>query len=275
LLSQNFQLIEDQSGITYLSVPFFDKLGVTVSAFSTRSKSAGLPPFYGLNMAFHVGDNPEVVIKNRKRLCQALSLSLESWVAGKQVHGDTVAEIDRQHLGRGAFDMIGALPNTDGLVCMEPNIALTAFFADCVPIFLLDPVKKAIGLAHAGWKGTVMEIAQKTLQKMQESFGTNPSDCLAAIGPSIGSCCYEVDAPVLNVVKERLPYAKALIEPVFGEKGMLDLWQANAIALKKAGIPAGSIAMSGLCSACNTKMFFSHRKEGGRTGRMIALLMLK
>ncbi|MEW6661620.1 MAG: peptidoglycan editing factor PgeF [Bacillota bacterium] len=270
-----FQLIENQSGLAYLSIPFFDKTGLTVSAFSTRIGGCSLPPYQGLNMAFHVGDDAEIVVKNRQLLCHALGLRLENLVAGNQVHGDEVAVVNRQHLGRGSLDMMGALPDTDGLICIEPNIPLAAFFADCVPVFLLDPVKKAIGLAHAGWKGTVLEIAQKTLQKMQDRFGSQPSGCLAAIGPSIGPCCYEVDARVLDMVKQYLPYAREVIQPISSQKGMLDLWQANAIALEKAGIPAGSISVSGLCTACNTQMFFSHRKEEGRTGRMAALLMLK
>lgn len=274
-LGQEFKLMEDQSGIAYLSIPVFDRTGLTVSAFSTRTGGFSLPPYHGLNLAFHVGDDWVNVIENRRLLCQALGLRLENLVSGNQVHGDEIAVVKRQHQGRGSVDMMLALPDTDGLICMEPEIPLAAFFADCVPVFLFDPVRRAIGLAHAGWKGTVLEVAQKTLQKMRDEFDTKPNDCLAAIGPSIGPCCYEVDKPVLDMVKQYLTYAEDIIQPLSNEKGMLNLWQANAFALQKAGIAAESIFVSGLCTSCHTQMFFSHRKEGGRTGRMAALLMLK
>jgi len=274
-LGQEFELIKDQSGIAYLSMPFFDRTGLTVSAFSTRTGGFSLPPYHGLNLAFHVGDDWVNVVENRRLLCQALGLRLESLVSGNQVHGDEIAVVKRQHLGRGSLDMIGALPDTDGLICIEPEIPLAAFFADCVPIFLFDPVRRAIGLAHAGWKGTVLEVARKTLQKMQDAFSTKPSDCLAAIGPSVGPCCYEVDKPVLDMVKQHLTYAGEIIQPLSSEKGMLNLWQANALAMQKAGIAADSIFVGGLCTSCHTQMFFSHRKERGRTGRMAALFMLK
>lgn len=274
-MGQEFKLMEDQSGIAYLSIPVFDRTGLTVSAFSTRTGGFSLPPYHGLNLAFHVGDDWVNVTENRRLLCQALDLRLENLVSGNQVHGDEIAVVKRQHQGRGSVDMIGALPDTDGLICMEPEIPLAAFFADCVPVFLFDPVRRAIGLSHAGWKGTVLEVAKKTLQKMRDEFDTKPADCLAAIGPSIGPCCYEVDKPVLDMVKQYLTYAEDIILPLSNEKGMLNLWQANAFALQKAGIAAESIFVSGLCTSCNTQMFFSHRKEGGRTGRMAALLMLK
>jgi YfiH family protein len=280
-LGEKFNLLKDASGLAFFTIPSFDKMGFTISAFSTRFGGYSLPPYDGLNMSFHVGDDWQRVVKNRQLLCHVLGLRMESLVAGKQVHGDEVAIVDKEwNVDRNVDKEWGhvnrdALPEVDGLICNQPNIPLIAFFADCVPVYILDPVRRVIGLAHAGWKGTVLEIARKVLQKMQTAFDSKPCDCLAAIGPSIGPCCYEVDAKVLDMARHCLPYAKKVIKPLSGQKGMFDLWLANALALEETGVPSGSICTSGLCTACNTQMFFSHRKEKGHTGRMAALLMLK
>jgi hypothetical protein len=166
-----------------------------------------------------------------------------------------------------------AIPDTDALITAEQGIPLMLFFADCVPVLIFDPVGKAVAAVHAGWKGTVASIGQKAVLAMQERFGTRPEDCLAAIGPSIGPCCYEVDQPVVEALEQAFPWWEDLIIPR-GERWMLDLWEANRRQLEAIGVHKRNIEISGVCTSCNTELFYSHRAEKGKTGRFGAIISL-
>ena len=156
-----------------------------------------------------------------------------------------------------------------------PGVALVTYYADCVPLFFLDPVHKAIGLSHSGWRGTVAKIGQKTFKAMQNHYGTKPEDCLVGIGPSIGPCCFEVDSPVANEFIDTWPeYGDRIVRSSGKAKFTVDLWEANRIQLEELGVPNNNIITAALCTSCNTDIFFSHRKEKGRTGSMAAVLML-
>ncbi|OAT81847.1 peptidoglycan editing factor PgeF [Desulfotomaculum copahuensis] len=268
-----FTLVE-QGGLKYLVIDSFQATGLVAHAFTTRCGGVSGGDFAALNLGFNVPDDPVHVLSNRAHICTALGWPAEHLVAGRQVHGDRVAVVTGGQRGRGAKSPDGALPDTDALITGERRLPLASFYADCVPVFLFDPVQRVIGLAHAGWKGTCLRIAEKTVHAMQSAFGTRPPDCLAGIGPSIGPCCYEVDEPVLERLRESFSGWPELVRPAGPGRWYLNLQEANRRTLLDAGLPAAAISVAGLCTACHPALFFSHRGSGGRTGRMASLLML-
>ena len=162
----------------------------------------------------------------------------------------------------------------DAVVTALPGIALTILTADCVPILLYDPVRRAVGSVHAGWAGTVKGVARRAVEAMSAAYGTDPSDLLAAIGPSIGPCCYEVDGRVMGPLRGAFPGWDGLAAMGRPGKWQLDLWKSNRQVLASAGVKDSNIVVMALCTACNTDKFYSHRKSGGKTGRMAAVAML-
>jgi len=167
-----------------------------VHAVSTRHGGVSIGPYASLNLGLHVGDSADAVLENRRRVCEAAGVELDSLVAGAQVLGNAVAWVTEADRGRGAKDQASALPDTDALVTDSPGVVLVAFSADCALVALVDPCRRAIGLAHASRRGTLGHVAARTVRAMQRLFGCQPADLVAAIGPSIGPCCYEVGPEV-------------------------------------------------------------------------------
>jgi YfiH family protein len=189
----------------------------------------------------------------------------------EQVHGDAVACIGPPGVPtHGSRVLLGA---ADALITREPGVLLVMSFADCVPVFLYDPHTRALGLVHAGWRGTARGIAGKAVGTMGETFGTRPGDCLAAVGPSIGPCCYEVGADVAAAILESCSDDGVVRRD---EQGRLcaDLRACNAAQLLAAGVRAANLHVSAWCTACNVGIFFSHRAEKRRAGRMAAFAAL-
>jgi len=240
---------------------------------STRLGGASVMPFASLNLGLHTGDDADAVKKNRKLFCDAVGVELDRVVTAEQIHGTKVAVVGEKDAGKGAIKYDEAVVGADALITNIPNLPLLLFFADCVPVLIVDPVHKAIGVSHAGWKGTVGRIAQKTVLAMQENFGTNPADCLVGIAPSIGPCCYEVDQMVVAQLKQNCTKWSELLT-THGSKWRLDLWLANQMQLEEIGVPTANIVVSKVCTACNTELFFSYRAEKGRTGRIGAIISL-
>lgn len=261
--------------LQYLKIPAFAATGLVSHGFSTRLGGVSTGIYASLNLGLSKDDRRENVLENRRRFLQALGLDLADLVAAQQVHGTRVAVVTARDRGRGGRDSATEIPSTDALITAERGIALSAYFADCVPLFFLDPQGPAISLAHAGWKGTVAAIGQKTLARMGEEFGTEPSRCLVAIGPSIGPCCYEVDGPVLEALAAAFPYWRELVTLKGGGKGQLDLWETNRRQLMEMGVKEENIYISRLCTACNERLFFSYRAHNKRTGSLAAVMSLK
>ncbi|MCL6610807.1 MAG: peptidoglycan editing factor PgeF [Peptococcaceae bacterium] len=248
---------------------------MVVHAFTTRQGGVSRGPYRSLNLAFHVGDSPEAVLENRRRACRVLAAGLEDMVCGQQVHGDRVHVVKEADRGRGACDHGSAIPETDALVTCRPGLLLASFYADCVPILILDPVRRAAGLVHAGWKGTAAGIAGAALEAMGRAFGTRPEDCLAAIAPAIGPCCYEVDQPVLAAMAERGFDPARHVYPAGPDRWKLDLPGLNREILTGAGVKEESVSVARLCTSCSPELFFSYRGQSGRCGRMASLIALK
>lgn len=260
----------DKSGLVFYEAEEIRATGLVSHAFTTRHGGSGRYP--GLNLGLHVDDDPDAVVANRSDVCRALGCGLDDLIACDQVHGTRIAVVDRSHAGLGADDYSTALPQTDGVITAVPGVMLSLYFADCVPVLLLDPVTPAIGLAHAGWKGTAGRIAMRALEAMHREFGTSPADCLAAVGPSIGPCCYEVDEPVAKATTSTVEDGGSCVVQV-GDRYMLDLPGINARQLAQSGAMPHNIITPHVCTRCNAEDFFSYRREGF-TGRMGIYVML-
>ncbi len=231
--------------------------------FFTRAGGVSKPPYASLNLGAGVGDDPEAVAENRRRCFAALGLDEVRVVTPHQVHSTVVARVGRAEGGR-------VIEATDGLVSREPGTALLLRFADCVPIVLYDRERRAIGLAHAGWRGTLEGMAGAAVRAMQAHFGSQPGRLWAGVGPAIGACCYEVSADLAEAFAHR--FGPQVVGHPPGSGAHLDLAAANAIALQEAGL--GQVEQAGLCTACHVDEFFSHRREGGQTGRLGAIVAL-
>lgn len=233
-------------------------------------------PYDSLNLAFHVGDDPEKVIENRRLVARSLGIPLSNFTFAKQVHGANVKIITEEFRGRGAIEQETAIDNTDAMITAVPNICLTVLSADCVPILFYDPRKRVVGVAHAGWRGTAQLIAKKTVRMLKEEFNCQPSDILVGIGPSIGPCCYEVGEDVIFQMERVLGEGQIYIEkgPVEG-KGFLNLWEANKRQILEEGIPEGNIEIAKVCTYCNAGLFFSGRYGKGKTGRFGTGIMIR
>ncbi len=204
-----------------------------------------------------------------------LDSSLTQLVASEQVHGRKVHIVRKEDMGRGSITLDTAIPGVDGLMTNVPGIMLSSYYADCVPLFFLDPIKKVIALAHAGWKGTLQKIADITLNRMKQEFSSDPASCLAAIGPAIGPCCFRVDRAVLEKFVQSFDDLDHFCFPEDEEKWFIDLPGLNEQQLIRSGILEEHITRSRLCTGCNNNTFFSYRKQNGQTGRQASFIMLK
>jgi YfiH family protein len=249
--------------------------------FSSRSGGVSSAPFHSLNTGLHVSDKTEDVIINRERLADKVNLPIESWIYAEQIHSNEVELLNSNDRGKGIYSRETAIQAKDAFITQSTNICMAALFADCVPLYFFDPVHQAIGLAHAGWKGTVQEIAAVTIKMMQQHFNSQSHEIIAAIGPSIGICCFEVDEIVMNKVWELFGREmlwniddKPLYQKQKNGKFLLNLQESNRQIMMKAGILPSHIEVTDYCTSCRTDLFFSHRKENGKTGRMVAWIGL-
>lgn len=241
--------------------------------FSTRVGGISKGTYNSLNLGLKTGDDKNNVKKNIKNFALAVGVNYKKLVISDQVHGDVIKVINDEDKGKGYLkerDYRGV----DGLITNVIDIPLMTIFADCVPIFFVDPIKKAIGVSHAGWKGTKLKIGQKTVRTMMDKYNSNPSELIAIIGPSIGKCCYEVDDVVVEQFNKDFIDTSTFIFQNRVGKYQLDLREANRVALKGIGMLNQNIVISSLCTSCNLGLFYSYRKEKGNTGRMGAIIQL-
>jgi len=254
--------------IDYGLKPDFDKPLSIICVTSTRIGGVSPKPYDTLNLAYHVNDDIINVSENRQRFCNELGIDINSLVLARQIHGDRIEIIRDKDAGRGAFGIEDAIPDTDAMITMSKSVSIGILTADCVPVMIVDPVRLAIGVAHAGWKGTILMLPAKTILKMKESFSTDPSDCIVALGPSIGPCCYEVGEELISQFDNAFGVGKCT------KKNKLDLSQAVKLQLVDVGVSVDNIVSDGHCTACNLDLFYSHRAENGTTGRMLSVMSL-
>ncbi|HEY8910382.1 MAG TPA: peptidoglycan editing factor PgeF [Desulfosporosinus sp.] len=250
--------------LPYLTIPKWQAEGIDLG-FSTRVGGVSQVPYDTLNLGLHVGDDPTAVLENRKRWLDQWNVPWSKVAVGEQVHGINVLWVNEEDGGRGVHEAETSIPAVDGLVT-QSAISLMAFFADCVPLFFYYPDLKAVGIAHAGWKGTAHKIGQKVLDRFEEAGGCT-EDAWVAIGPSIGPCCYSVDERV--AVQFRASFGETpFLSPQGDGHYLLNLWEANRMLLMEKGVRPENIDVASICTADNPEWFFSHRRDGARTGRM-------
>jgi hypothetical protein len=222
-----------------------------------------LPPFASLNLSQVVGDDPAAVETNYERVCRGLGIRRSQMATCYQFHSADVFVVAAADGGR----LVG---RGDGMVTDQPGVYLSMRFADCTPLLLHDPIRRAVGIAHAGWRGTLKNVAGAVVRAMVERLGCRPGDITAVVGPAIGPCCYQVGDEVIRAVEATCPDAAGLLRDRAGGRAFFDLWEANRRQLVEAGV--GHAAVAGLCTACRTDHFFSHRAEQGQTGRFAAII---
>lgn len=259
--------------LEYLVFPKLEETGVVEHLFTTRTGGISSGIYSTMNLSFSRGDDPECVSENYRRIGEVLKVEPGHMVASKQTHTTNIHLVTEEDLGNG-ITRPSTYDDIDGLATDIPGIALATFFADCVPLYFVDPVHKAIGLAHSGWRGTVAGMGACMVQFMQEHFQSDPRDLVAAVGPSICVDCYEVSEEVAEQFREGFP-EEVLQKGKAPGKYQLDLWKANESILLKAGILPEHLSVTDVCTCHNPEYLFSHRASHGRRGNLAAFLMLK
>jgi YfiH family protein len=255
--------------IEYIEAEGLSALGFVTHAFCTRRGGVSTGPYSNLNLGFLAGDRVEDVRRNQTLIEEAFGILDGRLILMRQVHCDRIRVLD------GDGPLPEGLPECDGLITNCPGVALGIRTADCVPLFFVDQVRRVIGAVHAGWRGTALGIAARMVATLAERFSSRPEDILAVIGPAIGPCCYEVDAPVLAAFSA-MPDAGLFSRPCpQKDRWMVDLALANRLQIREAGVPSENIFSVALCTACHQDLFFSHRAASGRAGRQISLIMLR
>lgn len=260
----------------YLEYPMFRETGIVKHGFSTRIGGVSKGCFSSLNLSFTRGDEEEAVRENFRRIGSAMGIRCEDMVFTHQTHTTNVRVVTEADKGCGIVKP-RTYSDVDGLVTDIPGICLVTFYADCVPLYFVDPVKKVIGLSHSGWRGTVGKIGKVTVETMCREFKSRPEDILAAVGPSICQDCYEVSEDV--ILEFQKTFSRELWKDIFYRKEngkyQLNLWEANRQILLGAGVLPEHISMPNLCTCCNPEFLYSHRASQGKRGNLGAFLGIK
>lgn len=262
--------------VVYLTFPWLEETGVVLHGFTTRLGGVSKGDCSSMNLSFSRGDEEAAVYENYRRIAEAVGFSSENVVCSDQTHTTNVRRVGKEEKGCGLYSP-RPYQDVDGLITNEPGVTLATFYADCVPLYLVDPVKKAVGLSHSGWRGTTGKIGKVTVEAMEREFGSRPEDILAVIGPSICQDCYEVSEDVAEAFRSAyLPavWERLLLKKENG-KYQLNLWEACRENFLEAGIPEDNIVMPEICTCCNPSFLFSHRASKGKRGNLAAFLMLK
>lgn len=268
---EHYRIIKDTT--PYVAFPVLEEFNWLTHGCSTRLGGVSSGIHATMNLGFQNGDIPENVYENYKRICAAIGVNPESVVHAKQTHKDQVRVVTTADRGKG-YNRERDYDDIDALVTNEPDVTLTILTADCVPVFLVDPVKRAIGLVHSGWRGTVARIAAKTVQCMQDIYGSNPSDIVALTGPCICCDCYEVGDEVADAFRSEFgEEIFARIATQRNGKAHINLSEAIAQSLFQIGVR--KVTQSGFCTACNSDLLFSHRVTQGKRGTLASFLALK
>ena len=267
---------EAENGVVYLTWPAIEKIEGIRHAFSTRIGGVSKEHLSSMNLSFSRGDDPANVRENYRRFCEAAGFEVENIVTSDQAHTTKVRYVTKADCGSGVT-RDRDFHDIDGMITDEPGVVLATFYADCVPLYFVDPVHRAIGLSHSGWRGTVHKIGKITVQAMADQYGSRPEDIVAIIGPSICQDCYEVSEDVI------LEFQKYYREDCQSElyyrkengKYKLNLWRANEIVMEEAGILPENIHTTQWCTCCNPELLYSHRASKGKRGNLAAFLGLK
>lgn len=275
----NNTILNRNNGVEYLTYSRLENIPFIKHAFSTKEGGVSEGIFSTMNLSFTRGDDIDKVKENYRRFFDAVGFALNNMVMSDQIHETDIMKIDEKKINeineesKGIEDRV--CKNIDGLITNLPNVPLVTFYADCVPLYFVDTVNKAIGLSHSGWRGTVKGMGIKTVEAMVREYGSNPENIVAVVGPSICQDCYEVSKEVVDEFHKEY-YDKFDVSSIYYEKEngkmQLNLWEANRQILLLAGLKSENIVISNVCTSCHSDLLFSHRKTNGKRGNLIAVM---
>ena len=263
----------EKDGVVYYTFPAFSAVPFVRHGFSTRLGGVSTGTYESMNLSFTRGDDPAAVRENFARFCRAVGVRSEDAVVSAQEHHTTLYNATAADRGRGVTKERG-YTDIDGLLTDEPNVVLFTQYADCVPLFFVDPVKKVVGTSHAGWRGTAAQIGAVTVERLCSDYGCKREDILAGIAPSIGPCCFEVDAPVIATFSKLPFYDEGCYTRVSDEKVRINLWEVNRRTLLAAGVRPAHITVTDLCTKCHADVFWSHRVTGPARGSLAGCIAI-
>ncbi len=263
----------EQDGVLYYSFPALDAVPFVRHGFSTRLGGVSEGIYASMNLSFTRGDDPAAVTENFHRICTAMGVQAENVVISAQTHTTNVRCVTAADRGRG-ITREREYTDVDGLITNEPGVVLCTQYADCVPLFFVDPVKRVVATSHAGWRGTAGGIGRVTVEKMVAEYGCDPADIVAGIGPSIGQCCFEVDTPVYEAFCASPDFNEDCVIHKGGGKFHIDLWAVNRNSLLSAGVKAENITVTDLCTRCHPDVLWSHRITGNARGSLAAFIAI-
>ena len=261
--------------VPLLHFPLLEKTGIVKEGFTTRLGGVSEGIFSTMNLSFTRGDEEEAVRENYRRLASALDVDYDKFVFTDQTHTTNVRKVTAEDAGNG-LTREREFHDIDGLITDVPGLVLSTFYADCVPLYFVDPVHRAIGLSHSGWRGTVNRMGKATIEAMQREYGSRPEELRCAIGPSICQDCYEVSGDVAVEFEQAFAgHEREILLAKENGKYQLDLWKANEIVLLDAGVLPEHLEITDICTCCNPDLLFSHRASHGKRGNLGAFLCLK
>ena len=279
VLREEWKTKEDGGEILLLKYPLLEETGIVKHCFTTRIGGVSEGIFSSMNLSFTRGDDKEAVETNFRRLADAMDVDYEKFVFTDQTHTTNIRKVTAEDAGKG-LTRARDYTDVDGLITDVPELVLSTFFADCVPLYFVDPVHPAIGMSHSGWRGTVGRMGAVTIAAMEREYGSKPKDLICAVGPSICQDCYEVSWDVAEAFRREFGACAEeflrLGRCVEGEqKYQLDLWKANERILLEAGVKKEHLAVTDICTCCNPQILFSHRASHGKRGNLGGLVCLK
>ena len=275
ILIERMHEIEPGIQVPLLHFPLLEKCSFITHAFTTRMGGVSTGDCTSMNLSFTRGDDEAAVRENYRRIAAALETDEKQFVCSDQTHTTNVRRATKADAGKGVV-IPKDYTDVDGLITNEPGIVLSTFYADCVPLYFVDPVHRAIGLSHSGWRGTVNKMGQVTIEAMKREFGSRAADLYCAIGPSICQDCYEISRDVAEEFMKAFPeHVNDILLQKSEEKFQLDLWKANEIVMLESGVLPEHLAVTNICTCCNPTELFSHRASKGKRGNLAAFLMIK
>ena len=275
ILIERMHEIEPGIQVPLLHFPLLEKCSFITHAFTTRMGGVSTGDCTSMNLSFTRGDDEAAVRENYRRIAAALGTDAKQFVCSDQTHTTNVRRVTKADAGKGVV-IPKDYTDVDGLITNEPGIVLSTFYADCVPLYFVDPVHRAIGLSHSGWRGTVNKMGQVTIEAMKREFGSRAADLYCAIGPSICQDCYEISRDVAEEFMKAFPeHVNDILLQKSEEKFQLDLWKANEIVMLESGVLPEHLAVTNICTCCNPTELFSHRASKGKRGKLAAFLMIK
>ena len=265
--------VHERDGVVWMSSSALDALPWMTNGTSTRIGGVSSGPASAMNFCLNEFDTAENVARNRELFFAATGIDAGCVVNSRQVHKTDVAIVGEAMMALPPAERARINGDVDGLVTNVPGATLACYSADCCIVTIADPVRKAVGIAHAGWRGTVGKIAAKTLDAMASHYGTRASDVVCSLGPSICKDCFEVGEDVVQAAREAFPesaHDSVFAAHVGGDgKYQFDIWEANVQVLLEAGAPRSSIEKPNACTCCNPDLLFSHRASSGRRGTIM------